>query len=548
MSAPLIVLVGPMGVGKSTVGQLLAVRLDTGYRDTDEDIVTAQGRAIAEIFVDEGEAAFRALEKAAVRTALAEHEGVLSLGGGAILDADTRALLAGQRVVYLSMDVEEAVKRTGLNAARPLLAVNPRKQWRELMEARRHLYEEVATAVVATDGRTPEEVTEAALDAVELKTVSPGGQPPDPRPEDAVVNDVTRIEIGGTAGSDPYEVLVGRQLLGELGGLIGTKAKRVAVIHPEALAETGDALRADLAEQGYEAIAIQVPNAEEAKTAEVAAYCWKALGQSGFTRTDVIVGVGGGASTDLAGFVAATWLRGVRWIAVPTTVLAMVDAAVGGKTGINTAEGKNLVGSFHPPAGVLCDLAALDSLPVNDYVSGLAEVIKAGFIADPAILDLIESDPQAARTPAGPHTAELIVRSIKVKAEVVSSDLKEAGLREILNYGHTLGHAIEKNERYKWRHGAAVSVGMHFAAELGRLAGRLDDATADRHRTILEAVGLPLHYRYDQWPKLVENMKVDKKSRGDLLRFIVLDGLAKPTVLEGPDPAVLLAAYGEVGE
>ncbi|MFJ9586833.1 3-dehydroquinate synthase [Streptomyces acidicola] len=359
---------------------------------------------------------------------------------------------------------------------------------------------------------------------------------------------VTRIQVGGTAGTDPYEVLVGRQLLGELGGLIGGKAKRVAVIHPEALADTGEALRADLAEQGYEAVAIQVPNAEEAKTAEVAAYCWKALGQSGFTRTDVIVGVGGGASTDLTGFVAATWLRGVRWIAIPTTVLAMVDAAVGGKTGINTAEGKNLVGAFHPPAGVLCDLAALDSLPVNDYVSGLAEVIKAGFIADPVILELIESDPEAARTPAGPHTAELIERSIKVKAEVVSSDLKESGLREILNYGHTLGHAIEKNERYKWRHGAAVSVGMHFAAELGRLAGRLDDATADRHRTVLESVGLPLYYRHDQWPKLLETMKVDKKSRGDLLRFIVLDGLAKPTVLEGPDPAVLLAAYGEVGQ
>ncbi|MFF1381065.1 3-dehydroquinate synthase [Streptomyces sp. NPDC058308] len=358
----------------------------------------------------------------------------------------------------------------------------------------------------------------------------------------------TRIHVGGTAGSDPYEVLVGRQLLGELPGLIGDQVKRVAVIHPEALAGTGDALRQDLADQGYEAVAIQVPNAEEAKTAEVAAYCWKALGQSGFTRSDVIVGVGGGSSTDLAGFVAATWLRGVRWIAVPTTVLGMVDAAVGGKTGINTAEGKNLVGSFHPPAGVLCDLAALDSLPVHDYVSGLAEIIKAGFIADPAILELIEADPEAARTPAGPHTAELIERSIKVKAEVVSGDLKEAGLREILNYGHTLAHAIEKNERYKWRHGAAVSVGMHFAAELGRLAGRLDDATADRHRTILESVGLPLTYRYDQWPKLLETMKVDKKSRGDLLRFIVLDGLGKPTVLEGPDPAVLLAAYGEVGQ
>lgn len=166
---PLVVLVGPMGVGKSTVGQLLAERLGVAYRDTDDDIVAEQGRAIAEIFVDEGEAAFRALEKRAVHTALAGHDGVLALGGGAILDADTRALLAGHRVVYLSMDVEEAVKRTGLNAARPLLAVNPRKQWRELMEARRSLYEEVATAVVATDGRTPEEVTQAALDALELK-------------------------------------------------------------------------------------------------------------------------------------------------------------------------------------------------------------------------------------------------------------------------------------------------------------------------------------------------------------------------------------------
>ncbi|KMS74928.1 shikimate kinase [Streptomyces viridochromogenes] len=168
-AAPMVVLVGPMGVGKSTVGQLLAERLGVVYRDTDDDIVAEQGRSIAEIFVDEGESAFRAIEKQAVRRALAEHDGVLALGGGAILDEDTRALLAGQRVAYLSMDVEEAVKRTGLNAARPLLAVNPRKQWRELMEARRHLYEGVATAVVATDGRTPEEVTQAALDALELK-------------------------------------------------------------------------------------------------------------------------------------------------------------------------------------------------------------------------------------------------------------------------------------------------------------------------------------------------------------------------------------------
>lgn len=543
MSGPLVVLVGPMGVGKSTVGELLAARLGTTYRDTDADVVAEAGKPIAEIFYDEGEDHFRALERRAVAAALTGHAGVLSLGGGAVLDEATRELLADRPVVYLSMDVDEAVRRVGLGAARPLLAVNPRRQWRELMDARRHLYEEVARTVVATDENTPEEVAQAIIDALEL----PEGQAaPGVESTGMTQQSPTRIQVAGSAGSDPYEVLVGHQLLGELPQLIGDRAERVAVLHPEALAETGEAVRQDLAGQGYEAIAIQLPNAEEAKTVEVAAYCWKALGQTGFTRTDVIIGIGGGATTDVAGFVAASWLRGVRWIAIPTTVLGMVDAAVGGKTGINTAEGKNLVGAFHPPAGVLCDLAALESLPVHDYVSGMAEIIKAGFIADPVILDLIEADPEAARTPAGPHTAELIERSIRVKAEVVSSDLKESGLREILNYGHTLGHAIEKNERYKWRHGAAVSIGMVFAAELGRLAGRLDDATADRHRTILESVGLPLTYRGDQWPKLLENMKVDKKSRGDLLRFIVLDALGKPTVLEGPDPAVLLAAYGEV--
>ncbi|MFE5331803.1 3-dehydroquinate synthase [Embleya sp. NPDC056575] len=353
-----------------------------------------------------------------------------------------------------------------------------------------------------------------------------------------------RIRVGGT--SEPYDVLVGTGLLGELAALIGTSARRVAILHPEALTATGEAVREDLAAQGYEAIAIQVPNAEDAKDVAVAAYCWSVLGQTGFTRSDVIVGIGGGATTDLAGFVAASWLRGVRWIAMPTTLLGMVDAAVGGKTGINTAEGKNLVGAFHPPAGVLADLATLESLPRNDYVSGLAEVIKAGFIADPVILDLIEADPEAARDPLGKDTAELITRAIQVKADVVSGDLKEAGRREILNYGHTLAHAIEKAERYKWRHGAAVSVGMVYAAELGRLAGRLDDATADRHRTVLAAVGLPLTYRGDAWPRLLETMRVDKKSRGDMLRFIVLDGLAKPVVLEAPDPTLLVAAYAEV--
>jgi 3-dehydroquinate synthase len=320
----------------------------------------------------------------------------------------------------------------------------------------------------------------------------------------------------------------------------------VLVVHPKALRATGEAVRDDLRDNGFEAFIAEVPDAEEAKQAQVAAFLWGVLGQAGFTRSDAVVGVGGGATTDLAGFVAATWLRGVRVVQVPTTLAAMVDAAVGGKTGINTAEGKNLVGAFHPPAGVLCDLTVLETLPRNDFVAGLAEVVKCGFIADPRILDLVEADPQAASAWDAPTTRELVERSVQVKADVVGEDLREAGLREILNYGHTFGHAVEHVERYSWRHGAAVSVGLVYAAELARLAGRLDEATADRHRAVLSALGLPTTYRQDRWEQLLTAMRRDKKTRGDLLRFVVLTGIAQPTRLEGPDPALLQAAYAEL--
>ncbi|MGH3708967.1 MAG: 3-dehydroquinate synthase, partial [Pseudonocardiaceae bacterium] len=259
-----------------------------------------------------------------------------------------------------------------------------------------------------------------------------------------------------------------------------------------------------------------------------------------------VVGFGGGAVTDLAGFVAANWLRGVRVVQVPTTLLAMVDAAVGGKTGINTDAGKNLVGSFHEPAAVLVDLATLHTLPRAELVAGMAEVVKAGFIADPVILERIEADPDAALDPAGPVLEELVGRAIKVKADVVAADLRESHLREVLNYGHTLGHALERREGYRWRHGAAVSVGMVFAAELARLTGRLDDATAQRHRAVLTSIGLPTGYDASALPELLEGMRNDKKTRSGVLRFVVLDGLAKPGRLEDPDPELLAAAYAAV--
>ena len=346
----------------------------------------------------------------------------------------------------------------------------------------------------------------------------------------------------------PYDVVIGSGLLSHLQPMIGT-ATRVAVIHPAALRVSAESLREHLSDCGYEAISIETPDAEEAKSAEVAAFCWSVLGQAGFTRSDVIVGHGGGATTDLAGFVAATWLRGVRVVHVPTTLLAMVDAAVGGKTGINTAEGKNLVGAFHEPAGVLCDVATLATLPRNDLLAGMAEVVKCGFISDRTIIDTVLEDPAGATTVGDDRLMDLIRRAVQVKADVVAADLREtagASGREILNYGHTLGHAIEKVERYQWRHGAAISVGMMFAAELGRLAGRTCDVDVELHRQTLSSLGLPVTYRADRWPALLEAMKVDKKARGHQLRFIVLDAQGKPVGLEGPDPAVLVSAYQEI--
>jgi 3-dehydroquinate synthase len=344
----------------------------------------------------------------------------------------------------------------------------------------------------------------------------------------------------------PYPVVIGTGLMGELGAFLNGRHK-VVILHQPVLTQTAEAIRTHLSDKGIDAHRIELPDAEAGKDLPVVGFIWEVLGRIGVGRKDAIVSLGGGAATDVAGFAAATWLRGVDIVHVPTTLLGMVDAAVGGKTGINTEAGKNLVGAFHQPAAVLVDLATLETLPRNEIVAGMAEVVKAGFIADPVILDLIEADPEAALDPTGEVLPELIRRAVAVKAEVVAADEKESQLREILNYGHTLAHAIERRERYQWRHGAAVSVGLVFAAELGRLAGRLDDATADRHRAILTSLGLPVSYDADALPQLLEYMAGDKKTRSGVLRFVVLDGLAKPGRLEGPDPSSLAAAYAEVG-
>ena len=347
----------------------------------------------------------------------------------------------------------------------------------------------------------------------------------------------------------PYEVRVGRGCaFGLPEALDGVD--RVALLHPKALRRQAKALAATL---DAETVLVQLPAGEKAKTARVLDAAWRVLAESGFTRSDAVVGVGGGATTDVAGFVAASWLRGVRYVSVPTTLLAMVDAAVGGKTGINLPQGKNLVGAFWEPAAVFCDLEFLDTLPTDLLRGGLAEMAKHGFIGDPRTLELFEDDPAALLDPRSDALAEAVERSIALKAAVVSADLREstsAGRdvgREALNYGHTLGHAIERREHYRWQHGHAVSVGLVYAAELARVLGLLSDADVARHRAVLQSVGLPTTYEAGAWDDLRDTMNLDKKTRGGDLRFVLLDGIGRPTVVRAPGEEALASAYAAVG-
>lgn len=352
----------------------------------------------------------------------------------------------------------------------------------------------------------------------------------------------------GVATANPYEVVVGRGASTALTEAVGDAAK-VAIVHPEALRAEAERLAATL---DAAATRIEVPEGEQTKTAGVLERCWHTLADAGFTRSDAVVGLGGGATTDLAGFVAGTWLRGVRYVCVPTSLLAMVDAAVGGKTGINLPHGKNLVGAFWEPAAVLVDLDHLATLPVDELRGGLAEMAKHGFIADEPTLALFEADPDALLDARSDALAEAVTRSIEVKARVVSGDLREATStgtrvgRELLNYGHTLAHAIERREDYGWRHGDAVSVGAQFAALLSRNLGRCDDAFVARHRAVFGSVGLPLTYDPDAWDELRATMNLDKKTRAGSLRFVLLEGVGAGYIAEAPAEDVLAATYAEL--
>lgn len=340
--------------------------------------------------------------------------------------------------------------------------------------------------------------------------------------------------------------MIGRGLLDEIPKSLDGVSK-VLIIHPQPLAATAELLRETLKTEGFEAFLAEVPQSEEAKRVEVAAFCWGIMGQADFHRNDAVIGLGGGSTTDLAGFVGGTWLRGVRTYLIPTTLLGMVDAAIGGKTGVNTQEGKNLVGVFHLPTKVFIDLDTLETLPRNDLIAGMSELVKYGFISAPEILDIVLSDDAATDT-SSEVFEDLVRRSVSIKERVTTEDFRESGQREFLNYGHTLGHAIEHAERYKWRHGAAISIGMTFAAELSMLSGKLSESDVEKHRNVFSKLGLPTTYKADKWPQLLEVMQRDKKARSGALRFVVLEKIGKPGILAAPTPELLFTAFQAIVE
>ncbi len=519
-----IYLVGLSGSGKSTSGRLLAEKLGWEFVDTDREIEDRVGKPVARIFGEEGESSFRALERSALLATKDREPVVVATGGGAPLSPVWQEVTKDALVIWLDVPPEEAAERLRSSGAeeRPLLAGDPAGRLRALLALRRPRYAR-AHLVVSTAGATAAEVAER-LNAAARRYFA---------------DDVLRPACEVRAASARYPVFVaagGLKRLGDVAREVGLRGRGFLisdeVVAPRLASVAEQALRS----AGYETATFAFPAGEEQKTLQTVTAVYRWLVSQRAERGDFIVCLGGGVVTDLGGFVAATYLRGVPFLHVPTTLLGMVDAAIGGKTGVDLPEGKNLVGAFAQPRAVLIDPDVLASLPERELRAGAAELVKHGLILDETLF----ADLERAGTLARMIDPALIARSVAVKAAVVSADERESGLRALLNYGHTLGHALEAATAYRrFLHGEAIAVGMYAAGRIAVEMGMLAPEAFERQQRLLTGLGLPDRAPGIPPEPVMAAMMLDKKVRGGQLRWILLERIGRATVRDDvPEPLV----------
>jgi shikimate kinase/3-dehydroquinate synthase len=538
-----------MGAGKTTIGRILARKLGKRFIDSDHEIEARTGASIPWIFEIEGEDSFRRREAEVIRDLCAEDGVVLATGGGAVLDPRTRAILAERgTVIYLRANVHSIMLRVLNDKNRPLLqTADPRRRLEELMAQREPLYREIASLVIDTGRPNVQSMVQTILDQLDLLEADRLAQAPaadlsmNVLPTPASTPAPT-LQINVDLGDRSYPITIGANLLSDPALLVRhVKGRQAAIVTNTTVAPLYlEVVAAPLRAAGLEVIEIILPDGEQYKNHASLMQIFDALLANKCDRKTTLVALGGGVIGDLTGYAAASYMRGVPFVQVPTTLLSQVDSSVGGKTGINHPLGKNMIGAFYQPRAVLADTATLATLPARELSAGLAEVIKHGAIIDLGLFEWLEQNIGRLMARDGAALAHAIARSCEIKADVVRQDEREGGLRAILNFGHTFGHAIENGLGYgAWLHGEAVGCGMVMAADLSHRLGLVDEATVARMRALVTAAGLPTvapKFSVERW---VELMEVDKKNEGGAIKFILLKPLGSPSIGGAPRELLL---------
>lgn len=539
-----IFLVGLMGSGKTTIGRVLAKKLNKRFIDSDHEIEARTGASIPLIFEIEGEKGFRQREAEIIRELTSLSDIVLATGGGAILDPDSRAYLKERgTVIYLRASVNSILQRTSHDKNRPLLQTSdPRKRIEELARQREPYYREVADITIETGRPNVQWLVNTLLSELAVKSRLSEHHK---RRNLAAAHSIHHMEnlqfhpinLSVELGDRSYPITIGASLLqdaDQFSKYIGSS--RAAIVTNSTVAPLYlDTLVFTLKSAGKEVVTIVLPDGEEEKNWSNLMHIFDVLLAQKCDRKTTLLALGGGVIGDMTGFAAATYMRGVPFLQVPTTLLAQVDSSVGGKTAINHPLGKNMIGAFYQPQAVIADISTLDTLPPRELSAGLAEVIKHGAIIDAKFFEWVESNMAKLVARDEAAIAYAVQRSCEIKAEVVRQDEREGGLRAILNFGHTFGHAIEAGLGYgQWLHGEAVGCGMVMAAELSRQLGFIDQEQKARVSSAVKAAGLPVIAPDLGTQRWLELMEVDKKSEGGQIKFILLRPLGTACIMAVP--------------